>query len=298
MSRYANWYANLFTGVIVNYADSSLQFFTGEGIFFTSMQFGGPTGTIATSEWQPFTPPDHATTLVSDQLLQLIKKMKGVDGARYLLEFWDMIRRAIPTMPFPPSDYAQYANAIVGKSLALVNAGWSLELAQPAFWQQNTLPAPRPLRSDETRDYLRGEAEKVLSGYSFPVKLGDADRPFDGLVAYWDSDTSTTETDFQDMYTYFPNPDDGDKGFRVEITPAEYPELVPYFAHTDDSSHSTGKGIIQKHLDQMLVTTVLMDPYTPIHLYSSILPIKKLELPAWSLSGAMKNMSKSEIPRA
>jgi hypothetical protein len=40
-----------------------------------------------------------------------------------------------------------------------------------------------------------------------------------------------------------------------------------------------------------LVKTLLIDPYTPLHLYSAILPIKSLKLPGWSLEGAMRNMS-------
>jgi hypothetical protein len=44
-----------------------------------------------------------------------------------------------------------------------------------------------------------------------------------------------------------------------------------------------------------MVKTVLMDPYTPIHLYSGILPIKSLQLPLWTMQKPMKNMSKWRI---
>jgi hypothetical protein len=97
--------ANAILGIVVNYADSSLQFFTGEGIFYTALAFGGPKGTIETKKWLPFVPPDESEKrFVSSQLDALIKEMTGTGGRDYLLALWDLIRRAIPTMPFTPSD--------------------------------------------------------------------------------------------------------------------------------------------------------------------------------------------------
>lgn len=295
----SDWENPIFGWVVVNYADSSLQFFTGDGIFYTSLQFGGPTGTIKTKDWLPFNPPDKAETLVSDQLAALVKRMQKQDtGSDYLLALWDLIRRAIPTMPFPPSDYAQFANAIVGKPLALVNVGWSLELAQPPFWQQHTLANP-PLRAllPGESDYLRSDAENDLKKtYEFHVKIGDADRPFDGVVAYWNSDNPISDkaesaTHLEEIYTYFPA--DNFDGIRHNIVPGNYPPLKPYYLHPDAKDYAGGTGFAKAHTDQLTVKTILMDPYTPIHLYSGILPIKKLDLPPWSLRSAMKNMSKS-----
>jgi hypothetical protein len=70
--------SRIWPGIIVNYADSSLQFFTGEGIFFTSLRFGGPTGTVTAPQWAPFAspPPDAAGKLVSQQLIDLIAQMQ------------------------------------------------------------------------------------------------------------------------------------------------------------------------------------------------------------------------------
>jgi hypothetical protein len=162
-------------GIIVNYADSSLQFFTGDGIFYTSLAYGGPTGIIEANTFLPFEPPANAETLVSPQLDAFIKKMTagGTPGRTYFHALWDLIRRAIPSMPFPPSDYAQYANAIVGKPLALVNIGWSLELAQPPFWPQHTLPSPGIVSDSAPIDPLRQAASDYLTKYPFHVKIGD-----------------------------------------------------------------------------------------------------------------------------
>jgi hypothetical protein len=171
----------MFVGIVVNYADSSLQFFTGDGIFYRSVRFGGPTGTITSQDWQPFDPPspDTIEDLVSDQLTALIKKMTAVKddtvqqatAAVYLGALWDLIAKAIETMPFPPSQYSAYANAVVGKPLALVNVGWSLELAQPPLWAQHTLPAPPSIQ--DGIDPVRVTANEDMEKYQFPVKIGD-----------------------------------------------------------------------------------------------------------------------------
>ncbi|KAF1950576.1 hypothetical protein CC80DRAFT_496806 [Byssothecium circinans] len=284
----SDWENPIFGWVLVNYADSALQFFTGEGIFYTALVFGGPKGTVETKKWLPFEPPDQADAMVSQQLDDLIKKMTGDNGNKYLLAMWDLIRRAIPSMPFPPSDYAQYANAIVGKPLALVNVGWSLELAQPPWWPQHTLPAPPEIPSGATIDPLRTDAAEFLTRYPFPVKIGDADRPFDGVVAYWDA---TDSDPFKTIHTYFPDPKTDD-GIRLNITSDKFPQLNPYFLDPEPFAESTNKsGYTTAQTAKLMKKVVLVDPYTPIHLYSSILPIKSLQLPAWTLQGAMKNMT-------
>ncbi len=76
------------SGIIVNYADSSLQFFTGDGIFYTSLAYGGPRGIIQSNTFLPFEPPAKAegVDLVTPQLDAFIKQMTaGGDGGRKLL---------------------------------------------------------------------------------------------------------------------------------------------------------------------------------------------------------------------
>lgn len=290
----SDWENPIFGWILVNYADSSLQFFTGDGIFYTALEIGGPTGTIETNKFQPFEPPETAESedgksLVSPQLDALIKQLtaRGGKGKKYFQALWDLIRRATPTMPFPPSDYAQYANAIVGKPLALVNVGWSLELAQPPLWAQHTIGLDiGPVKLGE-QDPLRKDAFDYLTQYPFKVKIGDAERPFDGVLAYWDTDV---QDPFANIFTYFPDPNPKKQdGIRIEIVPENYPKLHPYFLDPSDFKEDTK--FKQAYTDNLTIKTVLMDPYTPIHLYSGMLPIKNLQLPTWPLQKAMKNMT-------
>ncbi|CZR52728.1 uncharacterized protein PAC_02605 [Phialocephala subalpina] len=294
-----DWDNPIIGWIVVNYPDSSLQFFTGDGIFYTSLRFGGPLGTVTGIQWAPFSspPPSVASTLVSQQLVDLIHQMQGdpLDTTKtetaqeYLRAMWGMINGAIGNMPFPPSQYSAYANAIVGKPLALVNVGWSLELAESPFKHQHTLGSQPPA----------GYEESVIGQYKFPVKIGDKERPFDGVVCYWDTDdntpTSTATTTFSKIYTY-PYPvtsttsnDPNIPDPRTMIEPDTFPTLTPYFI--DPTTVDETKGLLKAKAEKLLVKTLLIDPYTPLHLYSGILPIKSLQLPGWSLEAAMKNMT-------
>ena len=168
----------VFGWIVINYQDSGLQFFRPDGRFYREVRVGGPTGTNLGSKWLPFDPPADAKATGDDHLDGLIKKItdKGDTTGSFLKSFFHMTNGAIKTMPYPPSDYSSYANALVGKPLALVNVGWSLEIATPALRAQNTLGNRPPPEWDE---------EKELSSYQFPFKIGDAERPFDGVVGYF-----------------------------------------------------------------------------------------------------------------
>ena len=117
------------------------------------------------------------------------------------------------------------------------------------------------------------------------------DRTFDGLVAYWN--TQDGATDFQKGFFCFPAPDDDVNHpgpARTFINPSTLPKLTPYFLDPDGIDPSK-TDYAQAHAEQLRVKTLLIDPYAPIHAYSGILPIKSLQLPAWTLSEPMRNMT-------
>lgn len=183
------WDNPVFGWVVVNYADSALQFFTADGIYYTSVRFGGPLGIVQSDNWVPFgQPPDASATdshgnkkktmPVSEQLRDLVAVLVDTSNPKttgqYLASLWNTIDTAIQSMPFTSGPYAATANAIVGKPLALVNAGWSLELAQPPLWSQATLTkVPPPVVPPGKMDPLRDQAKAAMRNYKFKVKIGD-----------------------------------------------------------------------------------------------------------------------------
>jgi hypothetical protein len=79
------------------------------------------------------------------------------------------------------------------------------------------------------------------------------------------------------------------------IDPSNFPTLTPYHIDPVQYKNKLQPGLSTDEIAQLTVKTLLVDPYTPIHLYSGILPIKTLQVPEWSLQLGLKKMSKSLI---
>lgn len=273
----------LFGWIIVNYQDYGLQFFLADGTFYREIRVGGPSKTVTGSKWLPFDPPKSTSksNTGNAQLDELIKELSDPD---YLQGFFDMINGAIKTTPYPPSDYSAYANSLVGKPLALVNVGWSLELSAPALEAQNT------------RGNIPRSSATDLASYEFPFKIGDNDRPFDGVVGYFKSDNvNTGKTDWKNLYTYFPST--ATKNI-IGIEPSNFPTLSPTYIQPEPGFPVAGipkqrnfGSYTEARTAQYLVTTMIIDPYTPIHAYSPMLPIKSLTLANWTMQAAFSRMT-------
>jgi hypothetical protein len=234
------------------------------------------------------------------------------------MSFFDMINGSIKAMPYPPTEYADFASSIVGKPLALANIGYSLELAEPPFEPQNTLPPGDSIQ--------RINPDETLDKYKFELKIGDYSRPFDGLVAYFDMQESprtpssnpdipltTEQINLETIHTYFLSrdasshlPSNSDKRVPIGLSrtgtqlPSSYPTVTPY--HIDPlpnwSSQPPQSDIrnpypdfLAEHHKRLYIKSVLIDPYTPIHIYSPILPVKSLQLPAWTVQAACRKMT-------
>ena len=194
-----------------------------------------------------------------------------------------MITAAVETMPFAPAEYAAYSTSIVGKPFALVNAGFSLELALPPLESQIT--PPKQLNTDAS------PAADILFGYKFPVKIGDKDRPYDGVVGYFDSDNTTKgSTNWDMLHSYFTADGISKPGDpRLQILPENFDTLSPYYIEPEGPLKNGS--FVESHATKFMIKTLLIDPYTPLHLYSPILLIKSLKLPAWTVQTAFQKMS-------
>jgi hypothetical protein len=239
-------------------------------------------GTVGTTKWLPFDPPPASDPKTGNiQLDGLIGKLTDShqkDG-NYLLGFADMINGCIQNMPYPPSDYAQFANAIVGKPLALVNVGFSLELAAPAITAQNTL-GERPVNEEED-----------LASYEFPIKIGDFERPFDGVLGYYNAYEMGTpkygQTDLTELFSYFVRTPLTDQNAKITpIDPPNFPILKPWYIHPESLDD-----MLTARTLKLQIKTLIIDPYTPMHVYSPILPVKALSLPKWTIQSAFKGMT-------
>jgi hypothetical protein len=284
--------------IVINYADGGLQFFLRDGTFYQEVRLGGANGTNTSPKYIPSKslPLTGSIDPANKQLDGLIARFDR--DPDYLQAFADMIDDAIKTMPFPPGDYAAYANAIVGKPLALVNIGISLELSAPAIIAQNTFGNARHRDAAWVGKDIGAAYQADLEAYSFPIKIGDFSRPFDGVVGYCDTDNSPTgsrrgETDWDSLHRYFlPPPEDMPPPAPVSsilkpIEPATFPSLNPHYIDPNDPSQDMAQAAAVK----WSVKTMLIDPYAPLHVHSPILPTASIQLPSWTVQTALKRMS-------
>jgi hypothetical protein len=319
-----NYDLMVFGWVIINYADNGLQFFLGDGTFYREIRKGGVEGTTVSPKWLPYPLPDKPDVprdANEYQLSQLITQLRDPD---YFQHFADPSTAPSKTchlhLPTTPA-----MSSIIGKPFALVNIGWSLELAAPALTSQNTLGNPAD------------DPYSTLHNYSFSLKIGDINRTYDGVVGFWSSDNSSdsSATAFQTFNTYFiaswatlppsttiflPDgktyltlPDETltslstklsipaatlqTLNLRIPLTVPDFPiiksgnflPLSPYYIPSTTFT-KPNTDYLTARTREYSVTTLLVDPYTSIHGYSPILPTKKLTIPAFVIQTAFDKM--------
>ncbi|KAL7974917.1 hypothetical protein HDV63DRAFT_364666 [Trichoderma sp. SZMC 28014] len=334
----SEWDSPIWGWVIVNYANYGLQFFLPSGEFYREVRAGGPSGALASPDWLPFSEPDDPSHRggkkdggpVAKQLAQLVQTVAKVDG--YLHAFIAMINSATMCKgSAAPSAYAEFKSALIGKPLALANMGFSMELSQPARSSQlmsDGKPEKELYEKPVTEKYPGPGCEKNdaydSEHYRFPVKLGDVQRGFDGLVCYFKPKPAGEleigdALDLKAMYSHFgPNTPcfatelmkvthssqihlagSGNPGdpynHIIPIAGDNYPKLPPYYidpvrdfkrdlAYTSQEYEDLTNG-------QLAVFGTIIDPFSPVHLYSGVLPVKELSLPDWTWQGPIDKIS-------
>ncbi|MCJ1355361.1 MAG: hypothetical protein MMC33_005352 [Icmadophila ericetorum] len=298
-----DWDSPIWGWVVVNYVENAIQLFLPDGTFYREVRHGGTPGGHVTPAWSPFPKPSMPTNPA--QLDFLIAKL--IDHT-YLEAFFNMINEALGLIPAAPNSYAQYLNSIVGKPLALVNMGWSLELATPPLQNEsvlNLLPQDRLLLPASTPQLPSGQDPKnpapplSTPQYSFPLKLGDSERTYDGLIGFWKSSTSPSQPsgfDLDNLFTYWDSPSLPNSPTKL-IQKSNFPCLSAFHV-SPDAFASNGTDTVnlsptdyQNVWNQNLsIFSAIIDPFTAIHGYSGILPIQSLSLPSWTVESAMNKM--------
>jgi hypothetical protein len=191
-----------------------------------------------------------------------------------------MIAQASKNSLAAPSGYSEMLSSAVGKPLALVHIGCSLELATGQLTNQSSSRTGMP--ADKT---LLKPSDTPSGSYSFPIKIGDRNRLFDGMVGYFNVAPKGIPGDLFDLqhvHTYFTAGRVEGEDARVAIkflgdrdaiklqdapAPVLMPTWVPpYGLSSDPASYA------QAYNAQLLFVGALIDPFTPVIVYSGILP--------------------------
>lgn len=298
------WENPIWGWVVVNYANLGIQLFLRDGTFYREVRKAGPLGSQTEPEWLPFSPPTQGDLQPNDPAIrQLQLLVQKLGNSTYLSLFWDMLVTATGHMQPAPDAYASFSNALIGRPLAFVHLGWSLELAADELTSQAAGdPSPPwtllPPKSDDEkkRDHC-GQLPPTPSPptpnpkrYTFPVQIGDPQRGFDALAAYFPVRPS------------FPSSPDLDLGLDLTTILSHYPPTVPHpgiekppllplQSHwINPEAHTTADAYARARNAELQVIGALMDPFAPVHSYSGILPVREVSLPAWTWQGAMAKM--------
>ncbi|KAK6347972.1 hypothetical protein TWF718_005792 [Orbilia javanica] len=282
-----DWDNPVWGWVVVNYPDHGIQLFLQDGSFYREVRYGGPKGTDAGPKWEPFA-PDKSQTGSEAQLDLLIERLQDPN---YLKGFWAMISEAMDSKSPAPDSYSQFLASITGRPLALANMGWSLELDGPPLLNQSTAAEV-------------SKPNKALLDYSFQVKLGDGEREYDGLVGYFDAErnpSSGNELNLNYINTYFGGGDDPTKVPKnlhmLSSDSYPYPSFKPFWVPPFPESAPYDKNVIteeqyaEERYKNLRVFGAILDPFTAVHGYSSILPACSLKLPTWTWQEPMNNMT-------
>ncbi len=269
-----DWEDPVWGFLVVNYSEYALQIFLPDGTFYREVRLGGPSGATETPAWKPFAPPDGSDNgQQSGQYPQLDRLITRLKDEQYLSGLIKTINASLSSIPHTPDQYAEFLNAVVGRPLALANVGFSLEVAATPVKSQSSISGyPQPARA-------------TLLDYSFPLKIGDKDRVYDGLVGYFNSRPGVTggvpasgdELDLDALLTYFPSGGSSTK----KITKDNYPRIEPYHLSaatldiTSDAVHnqSVAAGLAKSHCTQMTMAGMLFDPFSKVHFTPASSPL-------------------------
>lgn len=276
----SEWENPIWGWVVINYAENGIQLFLPDGTFYREVRVGGRLGATTSDEWLPFARPEHEPD--TNQLDHLMRKL---GNRHYLRAFVDMINGALRLAAPAPDAYAQFLSSVVGKPLALVNMAWSLELAEDAYSNQSTLT-----KATQERWLLPEHNAPPRDLYTFKFKLGDRERSYDGLVGYFKTKKEQDRGDdleLDKLYTFF---DSKEPESPLEIIEeSNFPLLKPHY--TDPSKSAIEMERMRNSYLGLNAYGAIVDPFTPIHGYSGILPTQTLKLPTWTWQEAMNRMT-------
>ncbi|PPJ57975.1 hypothetical protein CBER1_09404 [Cercospora berteroae] len=279
--------------LVLNSANVSFQIYSPQGTFLR--EYSIRSGKVTTKPYR-----ENTSEIKNiDPYLQSL--MAQFCDHEWLRKFYLSIRRTAAATQARPEHYAESMLGLMGRPLALVHFALDLELAEPPHIYAGDLHLGSvpgvPLKKQQGSQPgfavpTNQSHPQLATEYEFPVKIGDADNIFDGLYGIFDeldpnSETVRHFTDIQRqiLWNQHENVWDWTK-FRsyhdenVELHP-EFTKLSPHWPHFDPAMESTSK--VVRHV-------AIVDLFVPVHIYSAILPIQKLELPSQLVSHALQHM--------
>jgi hypothetical protein len=179
--------------LVINFRDGGLQIFDGDGVFRAEAilrakkvywlpphvaDFAGDDEDEESSDNDDGDDNEEATNeqeapkVATTQLDFFLESLKS---AEYLQSLMDLVIRALDNLHSAPNSFSGEVSAVFGRPLALINMGWSLELATQPMKDQSTF-------SDNAK---ASPADNSVLDYDFTLRVGDKNNLRDGLIGYF-----------------------------------------------------------------------------------------------------------------
>ena len=194
----------------------------------------------------------------------------------YLSGFFRSITKTTESVQANPTSYAESILSVLGRPLAVTVFGINLELADPPKTNLSTVGS-------------NVAAAKDLTSYNFGLKIGDKDNVFDGLYGLFTAAADLSagvQVNFNDFYTYH-NPDSSDTLIVNDPSkpmPTDF-TISPFYP----DAHSAN--FPQARMQSMKVFAGIIDPFTAVNCYTSLLPIQQMRLPPWTIDFGLRQIA-------
>ncbi|KAI1140722.1 hypothetical protein F5Y05DRAFT_284150 [Hypoxylon sp. FL0543] len=276
--------------LVVDYRDRGIQVYDPNGeLRGEALLPGTVNGKVY---WQVYYFVENKPVAQNSQLHRLLDKLSD---SKFLFGLWSSLSEASQHIVHTPSAYDSQLLNLVGRPMALVNIGISLELATA------------PMQTQSYHDLLKPE-ESQLGDYSFEVLIGDKSNLHDGLVGYFHLPSRSAEESattplwelkgaMDCLYTEFGYPErrpvDAEAKHNAFAKPSTRPIFVkPCFIDPSDERFDDPVKYFEAWASEAATTVVgaIIDPFQPVHFASGILPLSTLTLPPWIVDDALKKM--------
>ena len=217
----------------------------------------------------PVTRPLTLDTTLNNPIDPVLKVLLTKFSDHGFLEgFFRSITEATESVQANPTSYGESILSVLGRPLALTVFGINLELV--------TTP---PSNSDNSSQWraVGLTAQTAVTGYNFGLKLGDKDNVFDGLYDLFTAAPTVdkgVQINYNDFYTYH-TPDILDDAITNDPSrpmPTDF-TIAPFYPNPHASDYD------QERMRNVKVFAGIIDPFTPISMTTSILPMKQSKLP-------------------
>ncbi|KAH7122091.1 hypothetical protein B0J13DRAFT_566936 [Dactylonectria estremocensis] len=263
----SEWDNPIWAWVLPNFHNYSIQVYAPKGDFIVEMVLGGKT--VVASDGPSEAAGHPAPT---GRLPTFIEALRDHE---FCSSLFGMLAGASDSVSATGADFDSALPAALGRPFCIADVGASIELSAPPLQDASLLSSAAP--------------ELQLGEYDFPVALGNHKAAFDGLVGTFSATgdigkiASAYDRDGRQLTSSSP----GLMTTRRDESERPQPlRLRPYFL-----PGTLGGDLDEEHRRRLTAVSVVIDPKTPIHVYSgSLFPVASLSLPRWPVDDALRQL--------